>query len=41
LRAAVESGREPAVSAEQAEHVLSMAELFLEVIEGLPAARAS
>lgn len=41
LRAAVESGREPEISTVQADHVLTMAELFIEVIEGLPAARAS
>jgi hypothetical protein len=41
LRAAVESGREPPVSRDQADQVLTMAGLFIEMIEGLPAARAS
>lgn len=41
MRAAVESGREPVISSDTADHVLTMAELFIEVIEGLPAVRAS
>lgn len=41
LRAAVEAGRDVDISAEQAEHVLSMAHLFLEVVGELPMARAS
>ena len=41
LRAAVEAGRDPVVSAEVAEDQLAMARRFLELVEGLPAAKAS
>lgn len=42
IRAAVEAGRESVVTPEQADHVLTMAGMFLELVEELPrAARAS
>lgn len=41
LRAAVEAGRAPLVANDQADHVLSMARLFLDVVEGSSADRAS
>lgn len=42
IRAAVEAGRDPGVTAEQADHVLSMAGLFLDLVESQPrVARAS
>lgn len=41
VRAAVESGRDPAVTPERAEDELSAARAFLELAEGWSAARAS
>jgi predicted ArsR family transcriptional regulator len=41
LRAAVESGRDPGVTPEQADHLVTMARRFLDVVEERPAAHAS
>lgn len=41
VRAAIEAGREPALEPGQADHLLSMAGLFLDELDGGPLARAS